>query len=311
MKTITNQGAPRVSAMSPGPSIAPNTPARHGRDVEQVHKTRSRGRKSRRSPESQYIMDTWARYKNEPTIYLRDVLIAHYMERHVRLLAERFRTSLPPSVDVDDLIQQGYLGLVRSIERFQPERGIRFETFSSLRIIGAMQDWLREQDHIPRQVRQRSKLLNAAKDRFRVIHGRSPDASELIGLLGLSIEDSLACISASRPPAMVTFSTVTMNNGSDENDSSELTSLTDKNPSNSPLHDIGRSDLRRWLTRELDSRDQLIVVLYYYEDMTMREIGLVVGCSESRISQRLNLILQRLRSTFNGLGSAEEIIPLD
>lgn len=110
---------------------------------------------------------------------------------------------------------------------------------------------------------------------------------------------------------MVTFSTVTMNNGSDENDSSELTSLTDKNPSNSPLHDIGRSDLRRWLTRELDSRDQLIVVLYYYEDMTMREIGLVVGCSESRISQRLNLILQRLRSTFNGLGSAEEIIPLD
>ena len=311
MKTITNQGARRTSAMSPGPSIAPKAPARHGRDVEQEQKPKGRGRKSRRSPESQYILDTWARYKTEPTIYLRDILIAHYMERHVQLLAERFRTSLPPSVDIDDLIQQGYLGLVRSIERFQPERGIRFETFSSLRIIGAMRDWLREQDHIPRQVRQRSRLLNAARDRFRVIHGRSPDASELIGLLDLSLEDSLACISASRPPAMVAFSTVTTNYGGDDGESSELSSLTDKNPSNSPLHDIGRSDLRRWLTRELDSRDQLIVVLYYYEDMTMREIGLVVGCSESRISQRLNLILQRLRSTFNGLGSAEELIPLD
>ena len=191
MKTITNQGARRTSAMSPGPSIAPKTPVRHGRDVEQEQKPRGRGRQSRRSPESQYILDTWARYKTEPTIYLRDILIAHYMERHVQLLAERFRTSLPPSVDIDDLIQQGYLGLVRSIERFQPERGIRFETFSSLRIIGAMRDWLREQDHIPRQVRQRSRLLNAARDRFRVIHGRSPDASELIGLLDLSLEGLL------------------------------------------------------------------------------------------------------------------------
>ncbi len=309
MKTITNKGIHRPAAMGSGPSIAQKTPARHGRDVEQVQMTS--GRKTRRSPESQYIMDTWARYKEEPTIYLRDILIAHYMERHVRMIAERFRTSLPPSVDIDDLIQQGYLGLVRCIERFQPERGIRFETFSSLRIVGAMRDWLREQDHIPRQARQRSRMLNAARDRFRITHGRSPDTSELVGLLDLSLEDALACISASRPPAMVTFSTVMMNNGGDDNESSELSSLTDNNPSSSPLHDIGRSDLRRWLTRELESRDQLIVVLYYYEDMTMREIGMVLGCSESRVSQRLNLILQRLRSTFNGVGSAEELIPLD
>ncbi len=309
MKTITNRGAHRESAMGPRASIAPKTPDRHGRDVEQVQKPREK--RTRRSPESQYITDIWSRYKHEPTIYLRDILIAHYMERHVRMIAERFRSTLPPSVDIDDLMQQGYLGLVRCIERFQPERGIRFETFSSLRINGAMRDWLREQDHVPRGVRQRSKLLNAAKERFRVIHGRSPDTTELIGLLNLPLEDALTCISSSRPPAMVTFSSVTMNNGSDDNDTSELTSLADNHPSSSPLHDIGRSDLRRWLTRELDSRDQLIVVLYYYEDMTMREIGLVLGCSESRVSQRLNLILKRLQSTFNGIGSAEELIPLD
>lgn len=309
MKTTTEQDPHRQMATRGRASTAPAKLQRHGREVGEAPK-RNR-RKTRRTEESEYIRDIWARFKREPTIYLRDILIAHYMEGHVRILAERFRTSLPPSVDIDDLIQQGYLGLVRSIEHFQPERGIRFETFSSLRIVGSMKDWLREQDHIPRGVRQRAKMLNAARERFRVSHGRLPDTAELISLLDLPFEDALACVASSRPPAMVAFSTVLMNSDGDDHEPTELNSLTDNHPSSSPLHDIGQRDLRRWLTRELDSRDQLIVVLYYYEDMTMREIGLVLGCSESRVSQRLNLLLQRLRSTFNGLGSTEELIPLD
>mgnify|MGYP002814741997 CR=1 FL=1 len=229
----------------------------------------------------------------------------------MRLIAERFRSSLPPSIDVDDLLQQGYLGLMRSIERYELDRGTRFETFSSLRIIGSMRDWLREQDHIPRQVRQRSRLVSSVMERFKVMHGRMPDVDELGDLLDLPLEDALVSLTAARPPAMVTFSTVTASSADDSHENSELAGMADGNPSNNPLHDLSRDDLRHWLTRELDGRDQLIVVLYYYENMTMREIGVVIGCSESRVSQRLNSILLRLRAAFSTPRGRFELTPLD
>ena len=233
------------------------------------------------------------------------------MEQHVRLIAERFRSSLPPSIEVDDLLQQGYLGLMRSIERYELDRGTKFETFSSLRIIGAMRDWLREQDHVPRQIRQRSRTVSTAMERFKVMHGRMPDVNELSDLLDLPLEDALVSLTNARPAAMVTFSTVTASSAGESHESSELAGMADENPTSNPLNDLSRDDLRHWLTRELECRDQLIVVLYYYENMTMREIGMVIGCSESRVSQRLNSILLRLRAVFSCPRARIELIPLD
>lgn len=284
-------------------------PVRHGRGKPPANDDHRR--RTDRASELEFIAETWKQYKAEPSVHLRDELVNHYMEKHVRLIAERFRTSLPPSIDIDDLIQQGYLGLMRSIERYELDRGTRFETFSSLRIIGAMRDWLREQDHVPRQVRQRSRAVGAAMERFRVMYGRTPDASELVDLLDLPLEDALVSLASARPPAMVTFSTVTATASGGGHESSELSGLADTDPSSNPLHDLGRDDLRHWLTRELESRDQLIVVLYYYENMTMREIGMTLGCSESRVSQRLNSILLRLRATFSTQTARVELTPLD
>ena len=311
MKTATtaHPGRPVAIRDQASPRLLTKSPSRHGR--ERQHDTGSDRQQGSRKHDREYITETWKRYKSEPSLELRDELVAHYMEKHVRLIAERFRTSLPASIEVDDLLQQGYLGLMRSIERYELDRGTRFETFSSLRIIGAMRDWLREQDHIPRQVRQRSKAVGAAMERFRVMHGRTPDASELVDLLDLPFEDALVSMAAARPPAMVTFSTVTASSSGDSHEGSELAGMADGNPASNPLHDLSRDDLRHWLTRELECRDQLIVVLYYYENMTMREIGMVIGCSESRVSQRLNSILLRLRATFSCPRARVELEPLD
>ena len=110
---------------------------------------------------------------------------------------------------------------------------------------------------------------------------------------------------------MVTFSTVTATADAGNAELSDLAGLADTNPGTSPLHDLGRDDLRKWIIREMENRDQLIVVLYYYENMTMREIGLTLGCSESRVSQRLNSILLRLRAKFTSAEDAAQLTPLD
>ena len=309
MKTVTtaHAGRPVATGGRNTPQDVRNT-SRHGRGS---HTEAGRAGKTRRNSDREAIHETWLQYKNEPSQQLRDELVSHYMERHVRLIAERFRTSLPPSIDVDDLLQQGYLGLMRSIERYELDRGTKFETFSSLRIIGAMRDWLREQDHVPRQIRQRSRVVGTAMERFKVMHGRLPDVNELGDLLDLPLEDALVSLSSARPAAMVAFSTVTASSAGDSHDSSEIAGMADHNPTSNPLHDLSRDDLRHWLTRELECRDQLIVVLYYYESMTMREIGMVIGCSESRVSQRLNSILLRLRAAFSCPSARTELMPLD
>ena len=302
MKRTMDSGARRAEAMGPQrhQNATSDNPRRHGRS-----------NRRERSTADDRIRRTWQEYKSEPSEDLREELVAYYMDRHVRLIAERFRSSLPPSIDIDDLTQQGFLGLIRSIERYQLDRGTRFETFSSLRIIGAMRDWLREQDHIPRQVRQRAKAIGLAAERFQVMFGRHPDAEELLDAVDLPIEDALINLSAARPPAMVTFSTVMSTADSETQEMSELAGLSSGDPAESPLHGLTRDDLRQWVTRELDQRDQLIVVLYYYEDMTMREIGIAIGCSESRVSQRLNSILLRLRARFARPEAAAELELLD
>jgi len=211
------------------------------------------------------------------------------MQAHVRPIAERLRSTLPSHVDIDDLIQQGYLGLRDAMQRFDPDHGVRFETFSSRRISGAMQDWLRSLDHVPRLMRRRSKIIQQQQDRFQAVHGRIPDNQELRDGLDLPPEELVRVLDEAAPPLVVTISTVS--SGEDD----DPVSIPERQASQPDSRSF-RRDLRQWITRDLESVDALIVSLYYYESLTMREIGVAVGCSESRVSQRLDSILQRLRA---------------
>ena len=233
----------------------------------------------------------WTRWRREQCVTSRTSLVEHYMKRQVRPIADRLRGMLPRHVDVDDLLQQGYLGLADAMDRWDPARGIRFETFSSRRISGAMRDWLRNQDHLPRLMRRRSRRVQEAMDDFRVIHGRIPDRDELQTHLAVDEQEFDLLFNERDVPVVVTFGG--MESGNDEDGGMDgMAESTEPNA----VVDLQQTDLRNFLVRGMESMDRMIVVLYYYESLTMREIGAVLGCSESRVSQRMDSILQRLRA---------------
>lgn len=337
-----------VSIVSSGfvpaaPSLSPVTttiraPRRHGRRDERVSPRAAAGQslELKRSPSSTSsrvrpapvddhapqaphaadaahaddIRRAWLDFKRNGCAASRDLLIIHYMSGHVRRIAHRLSAQLPRQIDPEDLVQHVYRGLVRLMERFDPERDVQFETFSSRRLVGAMRDYLRDLDTSGRQSRQRAKQLAQVESRFHAINGRRPDRDELQDLLGVADDDEFRkFIDDARTPLTVSFasggstsSEGASGGGGGWDDADGFAGFSDQRLP-PPLMRLEREDLRRWLTEGLARRDRLIVVLYYYEQMTMKEIGRTLGCSESRVSQRLDSIIQCLRARLSRVGA--------
>ena len=183
---------------------------------------------------------------NDPSDICREQLIVHYMGGHVRRIAERMRSTLYDHIEVDDLMQQGYLGLVESIERFQPELGFKFETFSARRISGSMQDWLRSQDHLPRLMRTRhGKWPRPPSDSGSCMatNHRRPSSSSSSG----SMKRRSSNASRIGPPMVVTFGSIQSN---EEDSASGGMNLLQDSDETSPMESIARGDLQRWVTRD-------------------------------------------------------------
>ena len=260
---------------------------RHGRIMDSSIEGRRSPRVGRSiDPSIQACWDAWTQHR---CLEAKQTLTIHYMRTHVRPIAERMRSMLPSHIEVDDLVQQGYLGLEDAMYRFDPAQGVKFETFSSRRIGGSMQDWLRSLDHVPRLMRRRAKIVQQQVDLFLARFGRHPDGDELRATMDVGDAEYARIIGEDAPPVVVTISTAS---GGEDDDPVCLPERHAVSPSRATQ----RRDLRQWITRDLDDVDQMIVSLYYYESLTMREVGITVGCSESRVSQRLDSILQRLRS---------------
>jgi RNA polymerase sigma factor for flagellar operon FliA len=268
--------------------VEQSTPIRrHGRMMDSNVEGRRPPRAGRSiDPHIQACWDAWIQHR---CLDAKQSLTIHYMRTHVRPIAERMRSMLPGHIEVDDLVQQGYLGLEDAMDRFDPGQGVKFETFSSRRIGGSMQDWLRSLDHVPRLMRRRAKIVQQQVDLFLARFGRHPDANELRATIDVGDAEYDRIIGEDAPPVVVTISTAS---GGDEDDPVCLPERHTVSPSRASQ----RRDLRQWITRDLNDVDQMIVSLYYYESLTMREVGITVGCSESRVSQRLDSILQRLRA---------------
>lgn len=249
--------------------------------------------------QAESIDHLWCEYKASPSKDTRDRLVEYYMGSHVRRIAERLHSQLPAQVDVDDLIQQGYVGLAESIERFEPTRRVKFETFSGRRIYGSMRDYLRQLDHAPRLARRREKQWMHEVERFRVEHGRAPADEELCDRLEMTRERFRQAFSE-RPATFVHFNS-SRPDAPESEESDGMRSFEDRRDPEPALR-AEMEDLRRWITTGFSRPDQLIIVLYYYEKLTMREIGRTLGISESRVSQRLDSILQCLRARLQGTG---------
>jgi len=234
----------------------------------------------------------WAEFKRTHEEDLRNLLLETYLPL-VKYTAERLRTKLPDEVELDDLTSAGIFGLMDAVDGFDLARGVKFETYCSQRIRGAILDHLRSLDWLPRLARARAHRAEATRHHLEIQLGRAPSELELADSLGVDV-DELRRIQREA----VSGTHVSLNKKWYETDSQkevrEIDILTDEDSAD-PLSDLQRKDLKELVTKGLSRNERLIVVLYYYEEMTMKEIGRVLNLSESRVSQMHSAIIGRLR----------------
>ncbi len=238
----------------------------------------------------------WLEYRRTRDKSLRDRLIVNYSPL-VKYVAGRLGSGLPAHVDEADLVSYGLLGLMSAIDRYDPERDIKFETYAIARIRGSIIDELRQLDWVPRSVRTRAREIERAIRDLESKLGRSPSDEEIaekVGITGEELEESLVDISRSSIAALDEL----WSTSADGDQVSLLDTLEDPG-SIRPAEALDESEMREALAEaisRLPEREKLVVTLYYYEELTLREIGEVLGVTESRVSQLHTKAILRLRS---------------
>ena len=234
----------------------------------------------------------WKRFYASKDEQARNSLIENFLPI-VKYTAERLHSKLPDEVDVDDLVSAGIFGLVDAVNAFDPGRGVKFETYCAPRIRGAILDELRSMDWVPRLVRSRAHKLKEAVQRLEADFGRKPTDRELAKDMKLPMSEFRKLQRDAHAVGLVSLSRKWFETDSNK-DVREIDVLQDKR-SDDPLRAVQRKDIKELVTRGLSRAERLIIVLYYFEEMTMREIGEALDLSESRVSQMHSAILSRLR----------------
>ncbi|MHC4142548.1 MAG: FliA/WhiG family RNA polymerase sigma factor [Planctomycetota bacterium] len=239
------------------------------------------------------IEEVWRTYKKTASDELRNFLIENYLHL-VKSTAERMHMRLPGEVDVEDLMSAGLFGLMDAIDAFDLERGVKFETYCTQRIRGAIFDELRAMDWVPRLVRSRTAKVERARKALEMELGRRPTDREVCERLKVTNSEYKKLSKDSKP-----VNVVSLNRKWFETDSSkdirEIDVIQD-NRQEDPLAELQKKDLKLLITKGLSRAERLIVILYYYEEMTMKEIGMTLDLSESRVSQMHSSILARLQA---------------
>ena len=224
----------------------------------------------------------------------RDALIRQYSPL-VRRLAHHMMAKLPPSIQVDDLIQVGLIGLTEALTRYEASQGVQFETFAPQRIRGAMLDELRENDWMSRGSRKSQKEIESALHRLEHRLGRSPSESEIAAELGLSLPDYQSLLTKVQGTQLVYLEDMT--GGGDGDDSFLDRHMTDTDVD--PLELLRNQRLRESLVeaiKKLPEREQYVMSMYYEKDMNLKEIAAVLGITESRVCQLHGQSIARLRA---------------
>ncbi|MFA6134535.1 MAG: FliA/WhiG family RNA polymerase sigma factor [Phycisphaerae bacterium] len=234
----------------------------------------------------------WKSYRKNKDEESRNHLLEHYLPI-VKYTADRLYSKLPDEVDVDDLISTGIFGMMDALAAFDHNRGVKFETYCAPRVRGAMLDELRSMDWVPRLVRSRAHKLNEATHELEAQLGRKPEDNELAKRMRMSLREFRKIQRDAHATGLVSLSRKWFETDSHK-DVREIDVLEDKR-SDDPLRSAQRKDIKDLVTRGLSRAERLIIILYYFEEMTMKEIGETLDLSESRVSQMHSAILGRLR----------------
>jgi RNA polymerase sigma factor FliA len=239
------------------------------------------------------VEELWAAYLAERTRALRDRLVVHYTPL-LRAVAHRLGSALPSYVEVADLVQCGVFGLIDAVERFDPERSPRFESYAVSRIRGAIIDELRAQDWVPRTVRGRVRELERAQERLESRLQRAATDAELAEELGLPVQEVRAF---GRQVQLISVEALDENSGG-------VSELLADDGAPDPMAVVQAAETLRQLAfavAQLEERDRDVVRLYYLENRTLAEIGRLLGVTESRVCQLHTRLVGRLRGRLEEL----------
>ena len=242
------------------------------------------------------IEEIWEQFHKSHDEFSRNLLMEHY-RNIVKYSADRLHSKLPDKVELDDLVSAGIFGLMDAIDAFDPDRGVKFETYCSPRIRGSILDELRSMDWVPRLVRARAHQLSKATNSLEIHLGRKPTEKEIAKELDMDTEEFNRLQRDANAVSLVSLDTK-YGDGEGEKDIREIDIIKDERSKN-PVIEAQKRDLKSLLTKGLTRAERLIIVLYYYEEMTMKEIGATLDLSESRVSQMHSSIIARLKAQMN------------
>ena len=250
------------------------------------------------------LQRTWIDYKVYKSPSARADLINHFSYL-VKITAGRLVTSIPGGLDRDDLVGAGVIGLIKSVDQYDPTRDVKFETYAIALIRGAILEMLRDEDWVPRSIRDKLKALDRAQTKLELEFNREPSTRELADYMALSEQEvNELLVRIGRTNVYSLDDTVgSSGEGDDHVHFVEMIIDEDANPSG----DVEGKEFRRILSAGVDrlpERERLVVALYYFEGLTFKEIGKVLTVSESRVYQLHTQAMGRLRNFLNDEGTA-------
>jgi len=238
----------------------------------------------------------WMEYSKTKKNELREQLIIEYSQL-VKLVAGRLSMYLGYNVDYDDLVGYGIFGLIDAIDKFDYGKNVKFETYASLRIRGSILDQIRKMDWIPRSLRQKQKKIDAATSKIESANGRVATDEELAEELEISMEEFNNWQGQAKSTNLISLDEYT------ESGSEVKTDLINKSPFEMPEEVVEKQELKFKIMESLDTlteKEKSVILFYYYEEMTLKEISYVLEVSESRISQLHTKALIKMKSKLGG-----------
>lgn len=239
------------------------------------------------------IKELWRLYKLEDDEEARDTLITHFLHL-VKYVVGRLITNLPSHVSVDDMYSTGVMGLMKAVERYDMTKPNKFQTYAILLIKGAIIDEMRSLDWVPRSVHQKANQIASSQQELQQELGREPTDKELAKRMGLKVSELENLFERVRPAILLPLN-------ADQDSDAENTALAERIPDDkatTSFEDADKKEFRALLEKavlDLPEQERIVLVLYYYENLMLKEIGSVMGVSESRISQIHAKAITRLK----------------
>jgi RNA polymerase sigma factor for flagellar operon FliA len=244
---------------------------------------------------SRELGSLWKNYKEKGNTEAKDAITVHYLDL-VRLVAGRMAMNSPPQVDKDDLIGWGVLGLMDAVEKFDPDQKASFETYASTRIRGSIIDQIRSLDWAPRSLRRKARELNQASARLKDRLGRKPSDTELAGELGIGESDLFELTTEIHGAYILSLEAKLSDNP--ETGETSLGDIMSDTISPSPEETVLRKEREEHLAKaieKLSENERHVITLYYFDELTLKEIGEVLGLTESRICQIHRSVIKKMK----------------